>query len=88
MKKFSTYVFVLLMPVFVVFSINIFIDKHNSSKFNKKLIEDLILNDSLVIKTSLSDRQFVKNRIKIERVTKIFFIIIVKILCLVAQEVY
>jgi hypothetical protein len=67
MKKFSTYVFVLLMPVFVVFSINIFIDKHNSSKFNKKLIEDLILNDSLVIKTSLSDRQFVKNRINFQK---------------------
>lgn len=67
MKKFITYIVFLLSLPFVVFFVNIFTDIHYSSKFHKKFVQDLILNDSLTIKTNLSDRQMVKNRINFQK---------------------
>ena len=52
---------------FVVFLINIFLDTHNSTKFYNRFIEDLNLNDSLIIRINLSERQLVKNRINFQK---------------------
>ena len=62
MKKFFTYISYLLTLPFLIFFINLKIGFHNED-FNKKFVEDLILNDSLTIKMNLNERQIVKSRI-------------------------
>lgn len=66
MKKFVKYIVFLLSVPFVVVAFNLFSVIHYSPKFNKRLVQDLIFNDSLVIKGNYSDRQFVKNRINLQ----------------------
>ena len=63
MKKFILYLIRLIVLPFVVFLINIFVDTHNSTKFYNRFIEDLNLNDSLIIRINLSERQLVKNKL-------------------------
>lgn len=66
MKNFVKYIVFLLSIPFLVFLFNLYSVIHYSPKFNKRFVQDLILNDSLVIKGNYSDRQLVKNRINLQ----------------------
>lgn len=62
MKRFFKYIFLTLILPFLVLIINIMTGTHRSN-FNKQFVNDLILNDSLTIKTGFGERQIVKSRI-------------------------
>ena len=62
MKRFFKYLSFLFVLPFLVLIINIMTGTHRSD-FNKKFVNDLILNDSLTIKTGFDERQIVKSRI-------------------------
>tara|TARA_B110000003_G_C16619246_1_gene522485 strand:- start:358 stop:1305 length:948 start_codon:yes stop_codon:yes gene_type:complete len=66
MKKFIKHIVFLLLIPFVIFLLNLYVVIHYSPKFNKRFVQDLILNDSLSLKGNFSDRQLVKNRINIQ----------------------
>ena len=54
MKNFVKYIVFLLSIPFIVFLLNLYSVIHYSPKFNKRFVQDLILNDSLVIKGNYS----------------------------------
>lgn len=66
MKKFIKYIVFLLLIPFVIFLLNLYVVIHYSPKFNKRFVQDLILNDSLSLEGNFSDRQLTKNRINIQ----------------------
>jgi len=65
MIRFIKYILKLFSFVLVIPITNYITDFHSSEKFNKRFVEDLIINDSLTINSNVSEFEIVKKRIEL-----------------------